>query len=171
VIPFSSEDRLVAMLTEALSLACGLSPDTAKLISDAAALHDVGKSQIPEYILLKPGRLTSDEFSIMKTHTIWGVNILSHLQGEIKTVAMNVSAFHHEKWDGSGYWGRKSSDVPYYCQIVAICDIFVAVTSPARPYKQPWSQSEALDYIAHESGKTFCPALVNVFQSLFSQAA
>ena len=170
VIPFSGEDKLVARLTESLALACGLSPDTATLISDAAALHDVGKSRIPEYILLKPGRLTSDEFAIMKTHTIWGVSILSRLHGEIKTVAMNISAFHHEKWDGTGYWARKGGDVPYYCFMASICDIYVALTSPNRPYKKPWPPSEALNYIKNESGKTFCPDLVDVFQSLFPEA-
>ena len=170
VIPFSGEDKLVARLAESLALACGLSPDTAKLISDAAALHDVGKSRIPEYILHKPGSLSSSEFAIMKTHTIWGANILSHLCGEIKTVAMNISAFHHEKWDGTGYWARKGGEIPYYCQMVSVCDIYVALTSSYRPYKEPWPPSEALNYIKNESGKTFCPALVNVFQSLIPQA-
>jgi len=171
VIPFSNEDRLVAILAESLALACGLTPDMARLISDAAALHDVGKKFICESILNKPGKLTPDEYSIMKTHTIWGASILSKLQGELRIVAMNISAFHHEKWDGTGYWGRKGGEVPYYCQIVAACDVYVALTSSNRPYKEQWQPSEALDYIKEESGKTFCPDLVDVFQSLFVQAA
>jgi len=169
--PFSSEDRLVARLTESLALACGLSPDTSKLISDAAALHDVGKNFICKNILNKPGKLTPNKYSIMKIHTVLGASILSKLHGEFRTVAMNISAFHHEKWDGTGYWGCKGGDVPYYCQMVSICDIFVAVTSSSRPYKQPWTQREALRYINNESSKTFCPNLANIFQSLFSKTA
>ena len=170
VIPFSNEDKLVARLAESLALACGLSSDTARLISDAAALHDVGKNYICKSILNKPGRLTSDEYTQMKAHTILGANILSCLQGEFRIVAMNISAFHHEKWDGSGYWGRKGGEVPYYCQIVSVCDIYVALTEK-RPYKEPWPPKEALDYIKRESGKTFCPNLVGVFESLLAQAA
>jgi len=170
MIPFSKEDKLVARLAEPLSLACGLSQDTAKLIGNAAALHDVGKKFISKNIINKPGRLTYEEYNIMKNHTIWGANILSKLHGDFRVVAMNVSAFHHEKWDGSGYWGRKRGEFPYYCQIVSICDIYCALTQK-RPYKEPWPPSEALEYIKNESGKSFCPDLVNVFQSLFMQAA
>jgi len=171
VTPFSSEDKLVAELSESLALACGLSTDSAKLIGDAAALHDVGKNFICKSILNKPEKLTPDEYSIMKTHTIWGVKILSKLQGELRIVAMNVSALHHEKWDGTGYWNRKGDDIPYYCQIVSMCDIYVAVTSSNRPYKEPWSSTKALEYIKSESGKTFCPNLTDTFQTLFSQVA
>ena len=171
MIPFSNEDKLVAKLSESLALACGLSPCVAKLIRDAAALHDVGKHFICESILNKPGRLTSNEYNVMKTHTIWGASILSGLQGELRIIAMNISAFHHEKWDGTGYWGRKGGDIPYYCQIVAVCDVYVALTSSTRPYKEPWSPSEALDYIKGESNKTFCPNLADVFWSAFSHVA
>ena len=171
MIPFSKEDRLVAKLSESLALACGFSSEMSKLIGNAAALHDVGKFRVPKCILLKPGRLSTDEFEKMKHHTIWGANILSRLNGEFRTVAMNVSALHHEKWDGTGYWGRKGGEIPYYCQIVSACDIYVALTSSNRPYKEPWPPSEALNYIKNESGKTLCPDLVGVFQSIFTEAA
>ena len=170
VTPFSKEDKLVAILTESLALACGIKPDMAKLIRDAAVLHDVGKFCVPKHILHKPERLLPDEFEVVKNHTIWGEHILSGLCGKLRTIAMNVSAFHHEKWDGTGYWGRKGGDFPYYCQIVSVCDIYVALTTK-RPYKAPWTQNDALNHIKNESGKTFCPDVVNVFQSFFVQAA
>lgn len=110
--PFSNEDKLVARLSESLALACGLNPDTARLIGEAAALHDVGKTRIPKYILLKPSPLTPKEFTIMKTHTILGATILSNLHGKIKSLAMSISSYHHEKWDGTGYWGLKGGEIP-----------------------------------------------------------
>jgi len=167
IAPFSDEDKLVAGLAEALALACGLNSDTAKLISDAAALHDVGKIRVSKHIIFKPGRLSPDEFDVMKMHTVWGAKILSDLHGELRIIAMNVSAFHHEKWDGTGYWGFRGDEFPYYCQIVSACDIYYALTMP-RPYKEPWSQIEALDYIKNESDRTFCPNIVKAFQSLFA---
>lgn len=167
MIPFSDEDKLVAKLAKSLALAFGFSLDMAGLISNAAALHDCGKFRVPKYILYKPGHLSPDEFAIMKKHTIWGAKMLSELQGDFKTLAMNISAFHHEKWDGTGYWKYKGNEIPFYCQIVAVCDIYVALCS-RRPYKEPWLPNEALNYIKNESGKTFCPAVVSAFQSLFT---
>jgi len=160
--PFSKEDILVGELAESLSLACGIAPEMAKMIGKAGTLHDAGKIAIPEYIINKPGRLSPKEFEIIKTHTLWGAVILSKLQGRLRTIAMNVAAFHHEKWDGSGYWGYRGDDVPYYCQIVSLCDIIVAL-SVRRNYKEPWPPIEVVNYIKNESGKTFCPKLVKTF--------
>jgi len=170
VIPFSKEDRQVARLAKTMALACGLKHDMARLISKAAALHDVGKVRVPKYILFKPGRLSPDEFEIVKNHTIWGADILSNLHGEFRAVAMNISELHHEKWDGTGYWGRKGGEIPLYCQIVTACDIYVALITK-RSYKEPWLPCDALDYIKSESGKTFSLDLAGVFDSVFMQAA
>jgi putative two-component system response regulator len=168
MVPFSWEDKLVARLAETLALACGLSSKQARLIGDAAELHDVGKFRVPRYIIHKPGRLSPGEFEIMKSHTLWGASILSNLCGEFRTVAVNISRLHHEKWDGTGYWKYKGSEIPFYCQIAGMSDVYVALTVK-RPYKEPWPPYVALDYIKKESGKTFCPNLVRVFQSLFPQ--
>ncbi|MCL2188256.1 MAG: HD domain-containing protein [Defluviitaleaceae bacterium] len=162
MIPFSKEDEHVAKLAISLSLACGFNSKMAGLIGDAAALHDCGKVKVPEYIINKPGRLSLDEMEIMKTHTIWGAYILSELREELRMIAVNIVAFHHEKWDGSGYWGYRGGVIPYYCQIVSICDMYVALTAN-RPYKEPWPPSEAMEYIKSNAGKTFCPKLVRTF--------
>jgi len=162
LIPFSKEDILVGQLAESLSLACGMPPYMAKMVGKAAAIHDAGKVKISKHIINKPGRLTPAEFETMKTHTIWGQIILSALHGKFRTIAMNVAAYHHEKWDGSGYWGYRGGEIPYYCQIVSLCDVYVALTAK-RPYKEPWPPSKAIDYIRNEAGKSFCPLLVDKF--------
>ena len=171
--PFSKEDLFVAKLTEYLALSFGVKPNTARLISDAATLHDVGKICVAEHILFKRGRLSPKEFEVMKNHTILGERILSlspNLCGDLKVYATNISALHHEKWDGTGYWGCKGGEFPYYCQMVSVCDVYCALTSPARLYKSPWAPRDALDYIVSESGKSFCPDIVSAFRTLFVQA-
>jgi len=165
IMPFSHEDILVSELAGALALACGAEPTTAKRISEAAALHDVGKFAIPACIVNKSASLTPYEFGIMKRHTLLGAVMLSGLRGAFGIVAQNIALFHHERYDGTGYWGKRAEEIPCYCHIVAICDVYVALIS-RRPYKRVWARDEALNYISTQAGKQFNPVLVHIFLGL-----
>jgi putative two-component system response regulator len=156
------ENRAVARLSEHIALACGYSPEKAKQIGNAAALHDIGKQAIPKSIIDKPGKLTAREFEIMKTHTKIGAQMLSAMQGELGTMARTVCEFHHEKWNAGGYWGVRAADLPEYVSIVSISDIYVACRS-LRPYKPAWTVQKTLDYIRNLAGTQFSHELVNVF--------
>lgn len=129
-----------------------------------AFLHDVGKIGIRDPILLKPGKLTLQEFEIMKTHVTLGVDILnksSWLSG-----ACDVVEFHHEKYDGSGYpKGLKGKEIPLNARIFAIADVFDALTSK-RPYKEPWTVHDAIAALERDGGSHFDPQLLSVFVSI-----
>jgi putative nucleotidyltransferase with HDIG domain len=157
-----NEEKAVARLAEIISLEYGVSPTKARQIRIAAALHDIGKQKISPSILNKPGRFTPEEFEIMKSHTTLGAEILSHLQGELGEMARLTALYHHEKYNGCGYWGKRTDELPYYVAITALSDVFAALLT-GRPYKRPWPPSEALDYIQKQSGRQFSPALVDLF--------
>jgi putative two-component system response regulator len=157
-----NENKVVARLSEVVSLAMGYSPAQAKRIKTAAALHDVGKLAVPKSIVDKPGKLTAQEFEIMKTHTKTGAAMLSSMQGELGKLTREVCEFHHEKWDGSGYWGISARELPGYVGIVSICDVYAALIHE-RVYKPAWSAEAALDYIKSKAGTQFSPELVRVF--------
>ncbi len=130
-----------------------------------AYLHDIGKIAIPDYILLKPGRLTKEEFEIMKKHVIYGYQLVKGIKG-IPETTLNVIRYHHEKWNGTGYLeGLKGEDIPFEARIFAIVDVFDALTSP-RPYKEPWPVEKALNLIENEAGKHFDPDVADVFIDL-----
>lgn len=160
-----SEEDTMSCLAELLAIAYGICPQMAKQIRTAAALHDVGKSKIPIGILTKPGKLTPPEFEVMKTHTFLGAQILRDMKGLLGQMARTIAHYHHEWYDGGGYWGKKASQLPYYVQIAAICDVFIALISE-RSYKHAWPQEEALAYIESKSGTQFAPDLVNIFLPL-----
>jgi len=141
----------------------------------AAALHDVGKIKIPDAILNKPGKLTQEEFEVMKEHTLEGEKIIElALKGigvpsEYLTTARQVSGGHHERWDGTGYpRGLKGEETPLCARIVAIADVFDALTC-RRPYKEPWPFEKAVATIQEESGTHFDPELVNAFMAIKDQ--
>jgi len=161
-----NEDKAAAGLAEVLALAYGIEPRTAQLIGYATALHDVGKIMIPFHIRGKPTELTPAEFSVMKTHTIWGANILMRIPNGFGIMAREIALLHHERWDSQGYWGINAAELPDHVQIAAISDVYTALRSPNRPYKASWPPDEALDYIKAEAGTRFNPALVDVFVSL-----
>jgi len=169
-----NENKAVATLSEQLALACGYGTEKATQIKIAAEFHDIGKNRICKKILGKAGKLTDQEFQQMKMHTIYGADYLFSVCAEFgelgvpKELAAEVALLHHEKWDGSGYWGYKASALPMYIGIVAICDVMVALVSPERAYKPPWTLNEALQYIVDQAGRQFCPELVNIFASLIS---
>ena len=130
-----------------------------------AYVHDIGKIAIPDYILLKPGRLTKEEFEIMKKHVIYGYRLLSGIRRIPKTT-LNVVKYHHEKWDGTGYpEGLRSEEIPLEARIFAIIDVFDALISK-RPYKEAWPIEKAIAVIKEGRGKHFDPYIVDVFLDL-----
>ncbi|MBN2886395.1 MAG: response regulator [Chromatiaceae bacterium] len=135
----------------------------------ASPMHDVGKIGIPDHILLKPGKLDAEEWAIMQTHTTIGGDILNGDDSDLLCMAREIALTHHEKWDGSGYpKGLAGEDIPPSGRIVAIADVFDALTS-ARPYKAPWPLEQALDYLRQGSGQHFEPRIVEVFFDLLPQ--
>lgn len=133
------------------------------ILSFSAPLHDIGKVGIPDSILLKPGKLTDDEMKIMRKHSTIGANILKDSTSPYLQAGHIIAASHHEKYDGSGYpRGLIGESIPLYGRIVAITDVFDALTS-VRPYKKAWTFEEALDFIQQNAGNHFDPLLVNIF--------
>ncbi|WP_166425612.1 two-component system response regulator [Paraglaciecola sp. 20A4] len=155
--------------SQVLALAYGLSANAADDLLHAAPMHDIGKIGIPDSIMLKPAKLTDEEFAIMKTHPEIGAEILGDSDSGLIELAKIVSLTHHEKWDGSGYpRGLKGEDIPLEGRIVAIADVFDALTSK-RPYKEAWSIEKAVEFIHSQSGIHFDPALVILFQQCLPQ--
>lgn len=150
--------------SKVMALAYGLTENAADNLLHAAPMHDIGKIGIPDSIMLKPGKLTDEEFIIMKTHPEIGAEILGDSDSDLIALAKTVSLTHHEKWDGSGYpKGLKGENIPLEGRIVAIADVFDALTSK-RPYKDAWPVQEAVDFIHEQSGKHFDPSLVALFK-------
>jgi len=146
-----------------LALSAGFSESDAKTLMLASPLHDVGKIGISDNILLKPGKLTDEEWLVMKEHARMGAEILKSANSNIMKMAKLVAISHHEKWDGSGYPnGLSGEDIPVEGRIVAICDVFDALVS-SRPYKKAWSEAEALDFLRQSAGTHFDPKLVELF--------
>jgi putative two-component system response regulator len=139
-------------------------------------LHDIGKIFISDEILNKPGKLTPEEFEVMKTHAARGAEAIRRLQEKAEGQlllkhAEIVAGTHHEKWDGSGYpLGLKGKDIPLLGRLMAIADVYDALIS-ARPYKAPFTPDEAAQIIVKDSGTHFDPALVDVFISLSKEFA
>ena len=147
-----------------IAMAYGMSEDDAELLRHAAKMHDIGKIGIPDNILLKPGKLTDDEFDVMKLHVNIGAEILSDPQSRLIEMCRLVTLTHHEKWNGSGYPnGLVGDQIPIEGRIVAIADVFDALTS-VRPYKHAWEIEEALEYIEANAGSHFDPALPNLLR-------
>jgi putative two-component system response regulator len=141
----------------------GFSGHTLELLHQASAMHDVGKIGIPDRILFKPARLSPGEFEVMKTHTTIGAQLLDHHQSELLKTARSIALTHHEQWDGGGYpAGLAQYDIPLEGRIVAICDVFDALTSQ-RPYKPAWDVDQAGQYVQSQRGRQFDPDLVDVF--------
>ncbi|WP_440876593.1 HD-GYP domain-containing protein [Thalassotalea sp. PLHSN55] len=141
----------------------GMEPKWCELLYNAAPMHDIGKIGIPDSVLLKPGKLDPDEWEIMKKHSEYGAKIIGEHSFPLFQMAQELALYHHEKWDGSGYpYGLKDTDIPLTARIVAVADVFDALTSE-RPYKKAWSEEKALDLLKSESGKHFDPNIVEKF--------
>lgn len=153
----------VGEYAKALALMVGLSPEEAEELRMAAPMHDIGKVGIKDAILNKPGRLTEEEFEIMKQHSVLGYEMLSGSQQKLLQTAAIVAYEHHEKWDGRGYpRGLKGENIHIYGRIVAIVDVFDALGHD-RVYKKAWPLDKILDYIQAHSAKQFDPFLVEHF--------
>jgi putative two-component system response regulator len=156
--------QMAALIAKQIGL-----PDTqVYLIRRAAPLHDVGKIGIPDSVLLKPGKLTAEEFAIVKTHTAIGARILSGSSFTILRLAEEIAFNHHERWDGTGYVGIAGAAVPLAGRIVAIADVFDALTQ-TRPYKAAWTVTEAVSEIERQRGRQFDPTLVDAFLRIIEQ--
>lgn len=156
----------VAASCRALALAAGLDGAQAELIYMASPLHDIGKIGIPDGILLKKGRLTEEEMIIMRRHVEYGGGLLDNHPAPVLRMARTIALNHHEKWDGSGYPCKLAAEaIPIEARIVAICDVFDALTS-VRPYKTAWSFDDAMGYLQKNAGGHFDPRLVELFISL-----
>jgi putative two-component system response regulator len=143
--------------------------DQQELLLEAAPMHDIGKVGTPDMILLKPGKLTNEEFAIMKHHAAIGYEVLHKSTSPLLQVAAEIAYTHHEKFDGSGYpRGLKSENIPLFGRIVAVADVFDALTSQ-RPYKKAWSLEEAIHLLREGSGNHFDPACVDAFLCDFDQ--
>lgn len=145
----------------------GLTPERVDLIAEASALHDVGKIAIPDNILLKPGRLTEEEFEVMKSHTIRGCEILDGIEGiweeDYRKTSYDICRHHHERHDGRGYPDHLSGDnIPISAQIVSVADVYDALVSE-RVYKGAFSMDEAFRMITEGECGTFSPKLMESF--------
>jgi len=146
-----------------LAKAVGMSDEDADLLLHAAPMHDIGKIGIADNILLKPGKLTPEERTVMMEHARIGAEILGEHEWPLMQMARLVALTHHEKWDGTGYpRGLKGEDIPLVGRICAIADVFDALTSD-RPYKRGWSIEDAVKFIQDQSAMHFDPTLVEKF--------
>jgi len=152
----------VGQMAALLAKEMGLPDSQVALIRRAAPLHDVGKLGIPDTILLKLGRLTDEEFAIVKTHTVIGARILSGSRFPILRLAEEIAFNHHERWDGDGYAGIARDAIPLAGRIVAVADVFDALTQK-RPYKPAWRVDDAIAEIDRQRGRQFDPMLVDSF--------
>jgi two-component system response regulator RpfG len=149
-----------------LAEAVGLSAEEAELIELAAPLHDLGKIGIPDSILRKKGSLTETEIEVMRQHPQIGHDILQDSPSKYLRLGGEIALAHHERYDGSGYpSGLMGEDIPLSARIVAIADVFDALTS-VRPYKAAWTIEAAMQHIAKEGGRHFDPALVTIMLKL-----
>ncbi len=156
----------VARTAELLAHKLGLEAERVWRIYRGAPLHDVGKIGIPDKILLKPGRLTAEEFEVIKTHTVIGGRILSESRFPILQTATEIAFTHHERWDGTGYpAGLQGRGIPIAGRVVAVADAFDAMTH-ARPYKAAFSVAHAVAEINHCGGTQFDPQVVEAFMTL-----
>jgi putative two-component system response regulator len=132
-------------------------------------MHDIGKIGIPDSILQKPGKLTQEEWEIMKRHSAIGAQILSGNNSKLLHMAKTIALTHHEKWDGSGYPnGLKGENIPLIGRIVCLCDVFDALTSD-RPYKKAWSLEDTLAEIERLDSIFFDPILVKKFRLILPE--
>lgn len=156
----------VGSTAAAIAYLLGMEPAHTELIRLSAPLHDIGKIGIPDGILLKPGRLTPEEFSSMQSHADIGSQILARHHTPLLKLASKIALTHHERWDGSGYPNKLTGDqTPIEGRIVAVADVFDALTHE-RPYKEAWPRERALAEIASQSGRQFDPAVVETFLRL-----
>jgi PAS domain S-box-containing protein len=167
---FHHTERVGATAAE-IGTRLGLDENQVNYLHRAAPLHDIGKLAIPDCILLKPGKLTPQEFEIMKTHASRGAELLDGSESPVLEMAAVIAASHHERWDGAGYpAGLTGEAIPLVGRIVAVADVFDALTHD-RPYKTAWTATQALTQIEKGAGSQFDPRVAAAFLSLHAQPA
>lgn len=160
--------KRVSEYTKILCEALEMPDEEVWKVSTAAALHDAGKMIIDQNILNKPGKLTAEEFDIVKQHVAYGKKLLEKNTGELMRIAANIAYHHHERYDGNGYMGIKGENIDRYARCVSVADVFDALVS-RRPYKEPWTPEAAYEEIVSQSGKQFDPAVVEAFKNNFDK--
>lgn len=156
ILRIAKYSRLIAELI-------GLDDEQCDLIEQASPMHDVGKIGITDLVLLKKGRLTNEEFDLMKTHTLIGYEILKDSPSIFLQAGASIALGHHEHYNGKGYpYARQGDEIPIEARIVAVADVFDALTS-VRPYKDAWPIDESMAYIQNQRGIQFDPDCVDVF--------
>lgn len=161
--------RRMSRFSGILAQGMGLSFAEAEEIRYAAPLHDIGKVAIPDSILRKPAKLTTEEFDEMKKHTVYGAKMLANAESRLLRIAAKVAIGHHEWWDGTGYpYGLKGEAISLEARIVTVADVFDALSSK-RVYKGEWTVTDALKYIQERAGKQFDPKVVTVLAEKFSE--
>lgn len=161
--------RRVAEYSYLLAKLYGLSDSEAELIKIASPMHDIGKVAIPDSILKKDGKLTDEEYEIMKQHTVIGYNLLKNSNRKLLRSAAIIAHEHHEKWNGTGYPnGLKGEDIHLYGRITAIADVFDALASD-RVYKKAWELPRIVKLFTEERGQHFDPRLIDIFLKNFDQ--
>ena len=157
--------RYSRLIAEAMTLP----RERCDLIEAAAPMHDIGKIGIPDHILLKPGKLTREEFDIMKSHPLFGYQILHNSPSKYLSLGAEIALNHHEKVDGSGYpHGKVRDEIPLEARIVAVADVYDALTS-VRPYKKSWSTEDSMAHLKSSRGSHFDPDCVDAFISQFDK--
>ena len=156
--------RRVAGLAIAIAKEMGIRGEELSYLSQGALLHDIGKMGIPDAILLKPGKLTEEEWDIMKKHPIYSYQMLSPIN-HLKP-ALDIPYCHHERWDGTGYpRGLKGEEIPIAARIFALVDVWDALRSD-RPYRKAWADDKVIAYIKDQSGAHFDPLVVEIFMGM-----
>ncbi len=162
VIRMSHYTRLIAEAVE-----CG--DEWSNLVYNAAPMHDIGKIGIPDKILLKPGKLDDEEWKLMYQHPEFGATIIGEHNSDLLKMSREIALAHHEKWDGSGYpYGLKGEEIVLAARIVAIADVFDALTTE-RPYKKAWEVDDAVKLINENAGSHFDPGMVPLFNKVLPE--
>ena len=160
--------RRVSEYMRILGNASGFEKEYVDKLSVAAMMHDIGKLMISEEILDKPDKLTDKEYAIMKNHVLYGEALLAKCPGDIMQIAKTIALEHHERWDGSGYLGMKGENISYISRLMAVCDVFDALTSQ-RYYKEGWSLENTYNEIVRLKGTHFDPDVVDLFDEHFDE--
>lgn len=154
--------KRVSEYMRVLGKASGFTDEYVDKLAKASMLHDIGKIMLPEQLLDKPGKLTDEEYAMMKSHTLYGEALLMKAPGDIMEIGRTIALQHHEKWDGTGYMGLHGDQIAYVSRLMAVADVFDALTSD-RYYKNGWSLEDTYNEIVGLSGIHFDPDVVQLF--------
>lgn len=160
--------RRVSKYMRVLCEASGFDPNYTDMVCSASMMHDIGKLMIPEEILNKPGKLTDEEYAIVKNHVLYGEALLHSATGEVMELARTMALQHHERWDGKGYLGMKGEEIAYISRLMALADVFDAL-SASRCYKEGWTLSQTYNEISLGSGTQFDPQVVELFKDNYDK--